>query len=80
MARPGMRWNGKLHRPVRFGEGMKPGTVESEQRSRIYQIERRQIDRIFAERERQKRGPAKWYLKSWPFVLVKALGRLVVRS
>jgi hypothetical protein len=27
---PEIKWNGKLHRPMKFGEGMQPGTVEHE--------------------------------------------------
>ena len=31
---PGPKWDGKLYRPTKFGEGMKPGTVEWERQKR----------------------------------------------
>jgi hypothetical protein len=37
----GPKWNGKLYRPVKFGEGMQPGTAEweHERRQRRAQME-----------------------------------------
>lgn len=43
------QWDGKLHRPTRFGEGMRPGTVEWTQVQR-----QRSHERAYARAVRQR--------------------------
>jgi hypothetical protein len=31
---PDAKWDGKLHKPMKFGEGVQPGTVEWERQKR----------------------------------------------
>ena len=35
----GPKWDGKLYKPSKFGEGMQPGTVEWERQKRQYRAE-----------------------------------------
>jgi hypothetical protein len=52
------RFNGKVAKPMKFGEGMQPGTVEWELKRRREQAQNRREDKAFkkilAEREEMR--------------------------
>lgn len=79
---PGPKWDGKLHKPMKFGEGMKPGTVEWE-RDKRRRRERQQIIRqMIAEREhngtiRPTKEPHSY--AGWHWVLWRVIAKLFRR-
>jgi len=75
---PEMKWDGKLYRPAKFGEGMKTGTVDWERDRRRRRMQQEVIRELMAERRRESpavppRGTPSYSGRQW------ALFRMVAR-
>lgn len=67
------QWDGKVYRPVKFGEGRQPGTVESEKLKRQRRAEMARFREERAAREEAQRDPLEWFHRP----IAKVLGFLL---
>jgi hypothetical protein len=52
-----MKFAGKVYKPVKFGEGLNPGTVEWERNRRQHLAEMKRFRELVAEREAMRPRP-----------------------
>lgn len=67
------KWDGKMYRPVKFGEGLQPGTVESEHINRQRRAELARFREERATRQAAEKDPLEWIHRP----IAKVLGFLL---
>lgn len=67
------KWDGKMYRPVKFGEGRQPGTVESERMKRQRRAEMKRFKEERAALQAAEKDPLEWFHRP----IAKVLGFLL---
>jgi hypothetical protein len=72
-----VKFDGKVYKQTKFGEGLQPGTVEWEERKRQECADDREYRAMLKNAENRKRRPQSDLPRSPQFMLFRAIGSLI---